>query len=114
MSGKTNLFVVVTTTVDGESPARQLARRIVEARLAACVQLFPIHSIYRWKGKVESADEYLLLAKTRKSLSGKLVRFVRAHHSYEVPEITVTPILGGWGDYLRWIAEETRVPRKKS
>jgi periplasmic divalent cation tolerance protein len=100
-------FVVVGTTVDRRAAARRLAERIVESRLAACAQFFPIRSVYRWKGKVESANECLLLAKTRADLASRLVRFIRRHHAYEVPEIVVTPILGGWKDYLDWIAAET-------
>ena len=108
MAGRTTQFVVVTTTTDSEATARKLARLVVDARLAACVQLFPIHSVYRWKGAVESASEHLLLAKTRQSLAGKLTAFILKNHTYEVPEITVTPILGGLNDYLKWIVAETR------
>jgi periplasmic divalent cation tolerance protein len=107
MPGKTT-FVSVTTTLDAEPPARALARRIVDERLAACVQAMPIHSTYRWKGKVEAATEIRLVCKTRASRVGALMAFIRKHHSYEVPEITVTPILQGLPAYMNWIREETR------
>jgi periplasmic divalent cation tolerance protein len=99
-------YVIVTTAVGGADKARDLARRIVAARLAACVQFFPIRSLYRWKGKVESARETLLLAKTRRALAPKLVEFIRRHHAYELPEIIVTPIAGGLRAYLDWIGCE--------
>jgi periplasmic divalent cation tolerance protein len=105
-------FVAVVTTVDGRARAAKLARRIVEARLAACVQFFPIHSLYRWKGKVESAAEWMLLAKTKRELASELIAFIRRHHTYEVPEIVVTPITGGLRAYLDWIGAETKTPAK--
>lgn len=101
-------FVMVSTTVDGEKAAAELAGKIVENRLAACVHRAVIKSTYRWKGAIESADEYLLLAKTRASLADELVAFIKKSHSYEVPEIVLTPIVGGFADYLAWIREETR------
>jgi periplasmic divalent cation tolerance protein len=100
-------FVVVSTTVEDESAGEKMAAAIVEARLAACVQVTNVSSTYRWKGAVENAKEFLLLAKTRACLAGKLVDFVRSRHSYELPEITVMPICGGLKGYLDWIVEET-------
>lgn len=102
-----NRFVIVTTTIDSESAAQKLALRIIEERLAACVQMFPVRSIYRWKRKVEQAGEYLLQAKTRKSLAGKLTKLIKNLHSYDMPEIVVVPIVGGFPRYLSWISEET-------
>ena len=100
-------FVIVRTTVDSETAGEKLAVAIVDAKLAACVQQIPIKSIYRWKGVVEHADECLLLAKTRLSLSEELCSFIKKEHSYDVPEIVVTPIISGSEDYLGWIREET-------
>lgn len=100
--------VVVSTTVDSAGKAKALAGRIVEERLAACVQRVPVQSVYRWKGKVESASEYLLLAKTRAELARELAAFIRKIHPYELPEIVVTPITGGLAAYLGWIRRETR------
>jgi periplasmic divalent cation tolerance protein len=101
-------FAVVSTTVDKRNAADRLATMVVASRLAACVQSFPIQSHYWWKGKQESACEYLLLAKTRRSLATELIAFIRANHSYDLPEITVTPIVGGLSGYLAWIGSETR------
>ncbi len=100
-------FVLVTTTVAGVAEARDLAGECVRARLAACVQFLPIASVYRWKGKVESADEQLLLCKTRADMADALVAFIRGRHAYEVPEIVVLPIRSGYTPYLEWIASET-------
>jgi periplasmic divalent cation tolerance protein len=102
-------IVVVTTTVDREDAARSLARACVEAKLAACVQCVPIHSTYRWKGAIEEAGEFLLMAKTRTALVDELTRFIRSRHSYELPEIAVLPVSGGLPEYLAWVRTETRV-----
>ena len=107
-------YVIVNTTVGKAEEAKDLACRIVAERLAACAQYMPISSVYWWKGKMESASEFLLLAKTRSSLAAKLVAFIRQHHSYELPEILVTPIQGGLGDYLSWVQSETKKAATKS
>ncbi len=100
-------FAIVNTTVKNKKEAEQIAGEIVGQKLAACVQFFPIMSIYRWQGAVESADEYFLVAKTTKALAGRLVDFIKSVHSYEVPEIIITPVTGGFKGYLDWIAAET-------
>lgn len=107
MKTLTSRHVVVTTTVDSKARAEKLAAAIVHSRLAACVQYTPVRSIYRWKGKVESASEQLLLAKTTASTASRLVEYIRKNHWYELPEITVQPIAGGLAGYLRWIEDET-------
>lgn len=101
-------YAIVSTTVDSAGKAGKLAGLIVESRLAACVQTLPVQSVYSWKGKIEKSREHLLLSKTKASLAGKLIRFIRKHHSYEVPEIVITQITGGLKDYLSWIDKETR------
>lgn len=101
-------FVVVTTTVAKAAEAKRLAAKIVESRLAACVQTLPIKSLYQWKGRVESANEVLLLIKTRTSHAKQLVAFIKTNHVYEVPEILVMPIKGGLPEYLDWIYQETK------
>jgi periplasmic divalent cation tolerance protein len=85
-----------------------LAGLLVEERLAACCSILPsVRSVYRWKGAVERADECLLLCKTRRDLFDALKARVLERHSYEVPEIFITPVVGGYGPYLDWLAEET-------
>ena len=100
-------FVSLTTTIDSRRRAQALARQLVDSRLAACVQTVPIRSVYRWKGSVQSAAEFLLIAKTRSTLAGALTRLIRTAHPYEVPEIVVTPITGGLMAYLNWIHDQT-------
>jgi prepilin-type N-terminal cleavage/methylation domain-containing protein len=98
---------IVITTIASRAAAMKMARQIVAARLAACVQIVPIHSVYRWKGAVESAGEYRLEAKTRAALVPRLTAFIRRRHCYELPEIVAVPLAGGLKEYSDWIAAET-------
>lgn len=100
--------VVVLTVTDSKEAARRLARAIVEERLAACVQVLPIESVYRWQGAVQEEAEALLLIKTRHDLFEQLEAFIKEHHTYETPEIVAIPIVAGSQAYLDWIAAETR------
>ena len=103
MTGK----VVVMVTCSSTAEARRIARAVVEARLAACVNILPgaVQSIYQWKGKIESARERMLLIKTsRKSLT-KLRAAVERLHSYDVPEFIAIPIVAGSPAYLAWLDE---------
>ena len=100
-------IVIVQTTLGDAEAAEALAAAIVERRLAACVQRLPVRSTYRWKGSIESSDEILLLAKTPADRAEALVAFIREQHSYELPEILITPIGGGLAEYLYWVADET-------
>jgi periplasmic divalent cation tolerance protein len=106
--------IVVLVTCSSAGQARKIARALVAARLAACGNVFeaPVRSIYRWKGKVESAKEFLLVMKTSRRRFAAVERTVRALHTYDVPEIIAIPIAGGARDYLRWISESVaRVKR---
>lgn len=105
--GVVKAFVTVTTTVDTDAKAIALARVIVEQRLAACVQRLPVESTYQWQGAIEEAKEILLVAKTQATKAAALMDLIREHHSYETPEIVVTPIKDGLPEYLAWIEEET-------
>jgi len=104
-------YQIVVTTIASRKEADTLADRIITTRLAACVQLTAIHSLYHWQGKAESSGEIRLEAKTRSALVPKLMAFIKANHSYEVPEIIAIPILAGHAPYLRWIRDETRTAR---
>ena len=89
--------------------AETLARGLVEARLAACVNVVPgVMSVYRYKGKLEKDPETLLVCKTRAPLFKKLEAWVKKHHRYEVPEIIALPIEEGHKPYLDWLAKETK------
>ncbi|RBQ21716.1 divalent-cation tolerance protein CutA [Spongiactinospora rosea] len=102
-------YVQVLTTVDDEEKGVALAQGIVEARLAACVQVVgPITSVYRWEGAVEQAREWQLLIKTTCDRFGELEAYIKANHGYDTPEIIATPIVAGSAEYLSWIGAETR------
>lgn len=89
--------------------ARRLADALVDERLAACVNLLPgITSVYRWQGRVEQAQEVLLVAKTVRARLDALTARVTALHPHELPEVIAVDIAGGLPGYLAWIAEETR------
>jgi periplasmic divalent cation tolerance protein len=100
----TDKFVILVTC-GSTAEATRIARAVVEARLAACVNILPgaVTSIYRWKGKVESAPERLLLIKTSRKHLAKLQATVERLHSYEVPEFIALPIAKGSRKYLSWM-----------
>jgi periplasmic divalent cation tolerance protein len=98
-------YILVLTTIAGQEQAGELARSIVSAGLAACVQIQAIRSVYRWKGEVCDEPEHLLMIKTAERRYADLERHIRANHSYETPEIVKLPIAGGSREYLAWIGE---------
>lgn len=99
----TTPYSLVMTTIDSEAAAQDLAATLVEARLAACVQIVPVNSVYRWQGQLRRDAEYLLLIKTAAPLAD-IERLLRAQHSYQMPEIVQLPITGGSREYLSWLA----------
>lgn len=102
-----DVSLVMITAPSGET-AREIARALVEARLAAGVNVAAgITSFYRWRGAVEDGDEALLFAKTRTGLVERVIDFVKARHPYDCPAIFALPITAGSPDYLAWIGEET-------
>jgi len=102
----TDKFVVLVTCSTA-AEARRIARAVVDANLAACVNILPgaVQSIYRWKGKVESSRERLLLIKTSRKRLAKLQAAVECMHSYDVPEFIALPIAAGSPAYLAWVEE---------
>ncbi len=100
--------LVVLITVASREEAERIARRLVEDRLAACVNIVSqVRSFFIWQGKFSEEDELLLVAKTRRARFRELATVVTQLHSYSVPEIIALPILVGSSDYLRWVAEST-------
>lgn len=98
--------VQVTTTLPHEKAAQSLATRLVEERLAACVQVTgPVSSTYRWQGEIEQDAEWYCHIKTTAARLGRLQARILELHPYEIPEIIAVPILDGNADYLRWIEE---------
>ena len=101
----TNTRLVLTTTSSPED-SKKIARALVERRLAACVNIVPrIESVYRWEGKVEEAQEYLLLIKTTEEAFPRLRDAIQELHSYDIPECIALPIENGSVPYLSWINE---------
>ena len=100
--------IVVLSTCGSAEEAGRVARGLVDARLAACVNVVPgLRSIYRWKGAVEDASEWLLLIKTRRDVFAALRAELQRLHSYEVPECIALPIVDGLDAYFGWIDSET-------
>lgn len=100
--------IVILCTVPSVEVGEALGRGLVEARLAACVNVVPgLSSIYRWEGEIRTDREAQLLIKTRRSLLDRASEHLRASHPYDVPEILALPVAGGSEAYLRWIAGET-------
>ena len=103
--------ILALSTAANVEEARRIARGLVDAGLAACVNVVPgITSVYRWKGNVEESAEVLLIIKTRQDLSAAVSAGLRELHSYELPEFITLPLTGGLPQYLQWIEDETRVP----
>ena len=101
--------VLILTTLPADADAAAFASALVEARLAACVNLLPaMESIYRWEGAVERETERQIVLKTSKDRTDALWERVRELHPYDVPEFIVLPIVDGNDAYLRWIGESTR------
>jgi periplasmic divalent cation tolerance protein len=100
-------YCVVTTTAPSREVAGAIADALLEQRLAACIQVFPIESVYRWQGQRTEETEYLLFIKTREALYEQVQALVRSVHPYEVPEILSLPVTAGLPDYLAWISEVT-------
>jgi periplasmic divalent cation tolerance protein len=103
----TKKFHIVLVTCGSLQEARKIARSVVEKKLAACVNIStaPVESVYRWKGKVETAKEHLLIIKTSMTRLKELEREVSRLHSYETPEFVVLQVAGGSTAYLRWLAK---------
>jgi periplasmic divalent cation tolerance protein len=101
--------VIVLSTVPDDEWADQLARTLIDEKLAACVNLHaPMVSIYRWKGQVERADERQLVIKTTRSLVPALEMRLKQLHSYELPEFLVLPVESGSDEYLSWVGESVQ------
>ena len=104
----THRAVVVFITAQDEKQAKVIASGLIEARLAACVNITSsVESIFWWQGKIDSSKEALLIIKTREALLDELIKKVKELHSYDVPEIIALPIIGGSKEYLKWLNDST-------
>lgn len=104
----TRSALLILTTLPNRAGAEALARDLLAARLAACVQIgATLQSLYHWRGEIETAEETPVAVKTRSELYGRVQEAIRQRHPYELPEIVAVPITDGSPAYLDWIAAET-------
>lgn len=100
-------YIQIYTTTEKREAAQNIARDVVEKRLAACAQVLgPIASTYWWKGMIEEAEEWMCIMKSRRDLYEKLEATIRSIHPYEEPEILAVPIAAGSQSYLNWLDRE--------
>ena len=99
---------IVLTTAGSQSEARRIAETLLERRLAACVNIISkVQAIYRWEGKTQEAEEWMLVIKSTESLFDKLRDAIKELHPYELPECISLPVDNGSEEYLKWITEST-------
>ena len=99
--------IVIFITIDSSDEAHKIAEALIKQRKAACVNIVPrVKSFFWWQDKIDTAQENMLIIKTKASLLNEIVPLVKEIHSYDVPEIIALPIAGGNQDYLAWIDEE--------
>ena len=111
MAGASSAAIVVLMTAGSSEEASRLAEMLVGAHLAACVQIMPqMESIYRWKGEVHRAPEFLLLAKTTAACFDELEREVRSLHTYDTPEIIAVPVAHVSAPYFEWLTSNAFPP----
>lgn len=102
------MYKLVYVTAASEKEAKKIARVLIEERLVACVNLFPIDSTYRWKGEVLEENEVAMFIKTKAELVDGVIKRVKKLHSYEVPCIVSLPIEKGYTEFLKWVNESTK------
>jgi periplasmic divalent cation tolerance protein len=99
-----NAYIIVLVTTANKQEAEKIVQHLLEARLIACANIVgPGSSHFHWSGKLEEAEEYLVLMKSRRDLFAKLSEAIKALHSYEVPEILALPVVEGSKAYLDWL-----------
>jgi periplasmic divalent cation tolerance protein len=104
-------MVTILITARNLAESKKIARSLVQAQLAACVNIaHPIRSIYCWQGKIEDSKECLLIVKSTRELFPKVEAAVKAMHSYDTPEIICLPVVDGSRDYLGWIDASLKSP----
>ncbi len=103
------MYIVVFVTVPSKEEAHMISRKLLEEKLCACVNIIEgVNSFFWWEGKIDNANELLLVIKSSKAKLAKLIKTVKANHSYTVPEIIALPIIGGNKEYLDWINSSIR------
>lgn len=104
------IYGVVLVTASSQDEALRLADHLVQTSLAACVNFFPVQSVYRWQGQLHHDSEWQLVIKTRLEHLPEIEASLRELHSYEVPEVIALPIVGGSSAYLEWLTAQTAEP----
>lgn len=102
------MFSIVYTTVPNKKEAVKISTALLEDKLAACVNIFPIDSIYLWEGKIQNCKELAMFIKTRKRLVGKVIKKVEKLHKYDIPCIISIPLEKGSKSFLKWLYQETK------
>ena len=104
--------IIIFVTTKNVREANRIATKLMEGKLIACANVIKgVRSIFRWQGKVDKANEILLILKSKKSCLPKIIKMVKKYHSYDVPEIIALPIIGGSKDYLNWIKSNCSVKK---
>jgi len=102
-------YIQVMSTVEKKEDAEKIAREVLGKRLAACVQILgPMQSFFHWQGKIDQAEEFLCLFKSRHDLYEELEKIILTNHPYDVPEILAIPIANGSSSYLNWMGKELK------
>jgi periplasmic divalent cation tolerance protein len=104
-----NDHLVVLVTASSSAQARRIARRLLQSKLAACVNMIPVESMFLWKGEIQEEEEVLMVIKTRSEAFDELMNAVKAMHTYDTPEIIAMPVVMGSREYLKWIDDEVTV-----
>ena len=101
-------FIIILATCGSRKEAAAIVDALLKKRLAACANIVsPVFSKFRWKGKIESAKEFIIFIKTRSENYKAVEREIKRLHSYDVPEIIGIPVIAGSSEYLRWLASST-------
>jgi len=108
MTEETERYGIVLVTAGSRQEADAVAESLIQAKLAACVNLLPVFSIYTWQGTIHRDEEWQLLIKSERSRFDELEAKIRELHSYDVPEIIVLPIVAGSQPYLQWISSQVQ------
>ena len=108
------MYIIVLVTAKNKKEAGKIATQLVKDKLIACANIVKdVQSIFSWKGKLEKANEVLLILKARKICFPAIVKAVKKLHSYDVPEIIALPILDGNKDYLKWVGQNSKLKALK-
>lgn len=99
-------YIILFITTGSDEEAQKISKILLEGKKVACVNIIDkVSSHFWWEGKLDSAQENLLIAKTRASLLSEIIELVKKTHSYDIPEIIALPIIGGNQDYLEWLEQ---------